>query len=101
MGNRLRTGDCSSLNADDLLLCYESENSFNTVECYVDDGFYGLLDDGEGANPQSADMLDLAVGRFPVRTEDEARILVDKNPSVMPKTKNAGAMAECADVHGR
>ena len=88
--NRLRTGDCSSLNADDLLLCYESENSFNTVECYVDDGFYGLLDDGEGANPQSADMLDLAVGRFPVRTEDEARILVDKTIGYA-ENKNAGA----------
>ena len=88
--NRLRTADCSSLNADDLLLCYESENSFNTVECYVDDGFYGLLDDGEGTNPQSADMLDLAVGRFPVRTEAEARVLVDKTIGYV-SNKNAGA----------
>ena len=88
--NRLRTADCSSLNADDLLLCYESENSFNTVECYVDDGFYGLLDDGEGTNPQSADMLDLAVGRFPVRTEAEARVLVDKTIGYV-NNKNAGA----------
>ena len=88
--NRLRTADCSSLNADDLLLCYESENSFNTVECYVDDGFYGLLDDGEGTNPQSADMLDLAVGRFPVRTEAEARVLVDKTMGYV-SNKNAGA----------
>ena len=88
--NRLRTADCSSLNADDLLLCYESENSFNTVECYVDDGFFGLLDDGEGTNPQSADMLDLAIGRFPVRTEDEARVLVDKTISYV-ENKNAGA----------
>lgn len=87
--NRLRTADCSSLNADDLLLCYESENSFNTVECYVDDGFYGLLDDGEGTNPQSADMLDLAVGRFPVRTEAEARVLVDKTIGYV-SNKNAG-----------
>ncbi len=88
--NRLRTADCSSLNADDLLLCYESENSFNTVECYVDDGFYGLLDDGEGTNPQSADMLDLAVGRFPVRTEAEARVLVNKTIGYV-SNKNAGA----------
>ena len=88
--NRLRTADCSSLNADDLLLCYESENSFNTVECYVDDGFYGLLDDGEGTNPQSADMLDLAVGRFPVRTEAEARVLVNKTMGYV-SNKNAGA----------
>ena len=88
--NRLRTADCSSLNADDLLLCYESGNSFNTVECYVDDGFYGLLDDGEGTNPQSADMLDLAVGRFPVRTEAEARVLVDKTIGYV-SNKNAGA----------
>ena len=88
--NRLRTPDCSTLNADDLLLCYESENSFNTVECYVDDGFYGLLDDGEGLNPQSADLLDLAVGRFPVRTEAEAKIMVDKTINYV-NNKNAGA----------
>lgn len=76
--NRLLTSDCRHLKADDLLLCFESENSFNEVYCYVDDGFFCLLDDGEGGNPRSSDKLDMAVGRFPVSTEEEAKVLVDK-----------------------
>ena len=67
--NRLLTPECASLSADDLLLCHESENSFNKVDCYVDDGFFCCLDDGEGGNPTKTDKLDVAVGRFPVRTE--------------------------------
>ena len=76
--NRLLTAECSAFDADDLLLCFESENSLHDVYSYVDDGFFGLLDDGEGSNPQSADKLDLAVGRFPVNSEDEAKAMVDK-----------------------
>ena len=76
--NRLKTAECRELNADDLLLCHESDNSFNNVYCYVDDGFFCYLDDGEGGNPRQTDKLDMAVGRFPVRTVEEARIMVDK-----------------------
>lgn len=76
--NRMQTAACSSLDPDDYLLCYESENSFNEITCYVDDGFFCLLDDGEGANPQASDKLDVAVGRFPVTTEADAKIMVDK-----------------------
>ena len=76
--NRMRTADWRAASVDDYLLCYESENSFNEVECYVDDGFFALLDDGEGSNPQEIDQLDLAVGRFPVVSESAAKTLVDK-----------------------
>ena len=76
--NRMLTPECRNLNPDDYLLCYESENSFNEVTCYVDDGFFCLLDDGEGANLTASDKLDVAVGRFPVTTEAEAKIMVDK-----------------------
>lgn len=76
--NRMLTSETRNLDPNDYLLCYESENSFNEILCYVDDGFYCLLDDGEGANPLSADLLDVAVGRFPVTTADEAKIMVDK-----------------------
>ena len=41
--NRMLTSDCRTLNADDYLLCHESENSFNAVLCYVDDGFFTRL----------------------------------------------------------
>lgn len=76
--NRMLTPKTRNFNPDDYLLAFESENSFNEIYCYVDDGFFCLLDDGEGLNPQSRDLLDMAVGRFPVTTEEEAKIMVDK-----------------------
>lgn len=88
--NRMLTSACRNLNADDYLLCFESENSFNEVTCYVDDGWFCLLDDGEGANPQTADKLDMAVGRFPVVTADEAKVMVDKTIAYV-ENQNAGA----------
>lgn len=88
--NRMLTPDTKNLVADDYLLCFESENSFNEIYCYVDDGFYGLLDDGEGANPQRSDKLDLAVGRFPVTTAAEAEVMVDKTIGYV-ENANAGA----------
>ena len=76
--NRLVTSDFSQLNADDLLLCYESENSVSSTACYVSDDFFGYLDDGEGADIIKTDKVDVAVGRLPVRTAEEAKSVVDK-----------------------
>jgi len=76
--NRMLTSDCRNLSPDDHLLCYESEESFSEIYCYVDDGFYALLDDGEGLNPASSDKLDIAVGRFPVANADDAETVVKK-----------------------
>lgn len=93
--NRMLTADCNKLSPDDFLLCYESENSFNKIHCYVDDGFFGYLDDGEGQNLKSdyynkTDLLDVAVGRFPVSTEEDAKTLVDKTISYV-NNEDAGA----------
>ncbi len=88
--NRLLTSGCKSLNADDLLLCHESENSFSQTTCYVDDGFFALLDDGEGLDPASHDKLDMAVGRFPVYNETDAKAMVDKTIAYGTNT-NGGA----------
>ncbi len=87
--NRMLTTTCSSLNADDYLLCYESANSFNKVKCYIDDGFFCYLDDGEGSSPLIKDKLDVGVGRFPVCTEDDAKTMVDKTISYA-ENQNAG-----------
>lgn len=87
--NRMNTAECGSLNPDDFLLCYESENSFSAVTSYVNDGFFCLLDDGEGGDQLKTDKLDMAVGRFPVRNEVEAKAMVDKTISYV-KNENAG-----------
>lgn len=88
--NRMLTTDTRSLSPDDYLLCFESENSFNEVTCYVDDGFFCLLDDGEGTNPQRTDKLDMAVGRFPVTSDAQAKVMVDKTIAYATN-QNAGA----------
>ena len=87
--NRMNSNSWKGFSTDDFLLTFESENSFNEVYCYLDDGWFCLLDDGEGINPQSSDKLDVAVGRFPVRNEEEAKVMVDKTIDYA-KNENAG-----------
>ena len=84
--NRMLSSDWSSCNPDDFLLCFESENSFSHVYCYVSDEFYALLDDGEQieegtGNKSYLGKPDVAVGRFSARTLEEAKVLVDKTIS--------------------
>ena len=88
--NRMNSIEWNAHSTNDFLLAMESENSLNEILCYVDDGFYGLLDDGEGANPMSKDKLDIGIGRFPVRTDAQAKVLVDKTINYA-KNANAGA----------
>ncbi len=88
--NRMKTSDWKDTSPDDFLLCYESENSFSETDCYVTDDYFCLMDDGEGASLLVSDKSDIAVGRLSARTEDEARIMVDKTIGYM-QNDNAGA----------
>ncbi len=88
--NRMLTSDCKAFDPDDYLLAFESENSFSELYCYVDDGWFTLLDDGEGTNQLSSDKQDVAVGRFPVTTLTDAEAVVDKTISYAEDV-NAGA----------
>ncbi|MCR4922245.1 MAG: type IX secretion system sortase PorU [Bacteroidaceae bacterium] len=75
--NRMLSSAWRSRRPDDYLLCFESENSLSDTRCYVMEDYFGLLDDGEGASLMS-DKSDIGIGRFPVTTEAEARVMVDK-----------------------
>ena len=75
--NRMLTSELKSASPDDYLLCYESENSFSSVDCYVSDDFLTYLDDEEDIST-FAGLPDIGVGRFPCITETEAAVLVDK-----------------------
>lgn len=87
--NRMLTTDCRNLDADDYLLCYESENSFSRTKCYVSDSWMGILAEGAGGRP-TREQQDVAVGRFPVTSSAEAKILVDKVINYVTNS-NAGA----------
>lgn len=88
--NRMRISDFRNHSVDDFLLCYESENSYSHTECYIDDGFFCVLDDGEGADLTGSDMHDMAVGRITARNDIEAKIVVDKTINYI-NNANAGA----------
>jgi hypothetical protein len=75
--NRGVTSACASLNLKDYLLCYESEPSVSEVSCYVNEDYFGMLDDGEGASMRY-DKVDLGIGRIPVTDASKAKIVVDK-----------------------
>ena len=76
--NRMLTTNWRNYSPDDFLLCYESENSFSETDSYVSDDYFCLLDDGEGGSLQTKDLTDVAVGRLPASTAEQAKIMVDK-----------------------
>ena len=87
--NRMLTSGCQRLSPNDYLLCYESENSFSEVDCYVSDSWMGIISEGSGSRPV-VEQQDVAVGRFPVTTDEEAKVMVDKTINYM-QNANAGA----------
>ncbi len=87
--NRMLTSEFKGQNPDNFLLCYESDNSFSNVYCYVSDDYYCLLDDGERID-NNMGKPDVAVGRISARTEAEATIAVDK---ITDYTNNVNAGA--------
>ncbi|MFM9027478.1 MAG: type IX secretion system sortase PorU [Bacteroidota bacterium] len=56
---------------------FQSVGSLNNTQTYMSDDFYGLLDDSEGEWSNS-EIVDLAVGRLPVRNTFEAETAVRK-----------------------
>lgn len=86
--NRMLTSSWRTSRPDGYLLSYQSENSIEETTSYVTDDYFGFLDDEEGDNLTAA-MLDIGIGRFPVRTAAEAKAAVDKTIAYM-ENKNAG-----------
>lgn len=76
--NRMLTASWRRNDQRDYLLAFESENSLSDINSYVMEDYFGLLDDGEGRQ-LTRDKVDLGIGRFPVTTESEAKIMVDKS----------------------
>ncbi len=59
---------------------YQSINSLHNVHSYGSDDFYGFMEDHEGAWPEKGfnledHTLDIGIGRIPVATVEEARLM--------------------------
>lgn len=83
--NRLMTN--KKQHQDNLLLCYQSQNSVSTTSSYVLEDYFGYLDDGEGSSHLS-DKVDIAVGRIPTQSLVQLTPVVDK---IINYVKNAEA----------
>jgi hypothetical protein len=66
----------------DLLPTYQSENSLSETDSYVTDDFFVFLDENEGG---IAGIIDLGIGRIPVRNMDEAQAVINKIKSYHQK----------------
>ena len=65
---------------DFLLPTYQSYKTYESLETYSSDDYFGLLDNSEGANVinTATELLDIAVGRIPADEVDKAQAAVDK-----------------------
>jgi hypothetical protein len=87
----------------DLIPTYQSSGSLLLTTTNTTDDFYCWLDSAEGGATGSP-LIDLAIGRMPANTLDEARIMVDKiihyttSPATYgPWRSNASFVAEDGD----
>ena len=55
---------------------FQSKNSLSPVQSFVTDDFFALLDDDDG--DLISDLVDIGIGRFPAKSLNEAKNLVDK-----------------------
>jgi hypothetical protein len=72
---------------------YQSVNSLEPTASFLTDDYYGFLDDSEDG-PDSA-ILDIAIGRLPAKTPEEAASLVDKILMYAANTDHTGGSASC------
>lgn len=70
---------------DNLVLTYQSENSLIETYAYTTDDYFTFLEDREGLQVPSHTM-DVAVGRFPVTTVQQATDVVNKTINYMNNT---------------
>lgn len=59
------------------LLTYQSTNSLN-IYSYTTDDYFGYLREGEDSLTNGRKQLSMGIGRFPIRTLNEAKAAVDK-----------------------
>lgn len=83
------TSAWKSVDMSNMLLTYQTENSLSS-QSYVIDDYFGFLDDADNKKSLQNKKLCLGIGRFPIRTVEQATQMVDKVISYM-ENKNTGS----------
>jgi len=87
-------------NNTNFVTSYESESSLNLTTTYISDDFFGLMDDSEGLwSPwNSSELMDISVGRLPVKSTVEAEAMVNKIIAYStPSTSSISTEANLSD----
>ena len=74
--NRRITSEIKKCNYQ-TLLTYQSPRSENETYSYTSDDFFTYIEDGTTAQ-NSTNFMNIGVGRFPVKSEEEANTVVEK-----------------------
>ncbi len=84
--------DHKSITASNInyILTYQSENSLNPTTSFVTDDFFGLLDATDNVEADNSGLVDIGIGRFPVKSTEEAQQIIEKIKSYL-NIENKGA----------
>lgn len=81
-------GSYDNKNLGDYLLLptYESYKTYETLETYVSDDYFGILDDNEGADitNTAAELVDVSIGRIPADDVQKHKLQLLKLSRIMP-----------------
>ncbi|MDR2139293.1 MAG: type IX secretion system sortase PorU [Tannerella sp.] len=86
--NRQLTAQWKTINMENFIPTYQTRNSLNAASLVIED-YFAFLADNEGTMPHTSQIL-LGVGRFPVRTPEQAVAAVDKVIAYM-ENRDAGS----------
>lgn len=70
-------GHNTDLKNENFIPVYETDESLDPISSFPSDDYFGLLEEDEGGSNLNGN-LDIAIGRIPVRTTDEANTLTNK-----------------------
>lgn len=68
--------DINTVGNSAMIPTYETYNSTSNISSFVTDDFFGMMDDNEGN--MTSGLVDIGVGRFPVRSKAEAEVVTNK-----------------------
>ncbi len=86
--NRGKTAVWKAIDMRNMLLTYQTQESLNQTSFVIDD-YFAFLDDADNDKPLHLKKVNLAIGRLPVRTVEQAAYGVDKIIGYM-ENKEAG-----------
>ncbi len=73
---------------------FQSPDGTDMSDSYATDDFFGFLDDYDG--PYVNSLLDIGIGRFPVKTTEEADVMVNKINYYLTKNNPNNTQSGCA-----